>query len=131
MFGEEHTCGTIILERMLKEKSMKKIMFAFAVIAILFASCANPIMPVDNTDDRLMGTWSWTDGEDTYIWHFNNDNTGYYNYGTGDINIEWDSEWNGNIGIFYYNDGTISENASYEIIDANHVKIGTVIFDKI
>ena len=39
---------------------MKKIMFVFALVAILFASCANPIMPVDNTDDIVITGSPWT-----------------------------------------------------------------------
>lgn len=58
-----------------KEKSMKKIMFALIAIAILFASCSNPVI-TDYTDDMVVGTWVYTSGITITTIVFNDDGSG-------------------------------------------------------
>jgi len=54
VFGEKHICGIIILEQMLKEKNMKYILIT--IVAILFASCSSPMMPVATVVDVVLST---------------------------------------------------------------------------
>ncbi len=119
MFGEKHICGIIILERMLKEKSMKKIMFVFIAIAILFASCSNPIMPTDMTDDRLVGTWTYGDkGVIDGTISFENNGSGYrYSILEPEgVKIEWEA-YNNHIVVRWYDDKSIFIDTDYEYSD--------------
>lgn len=84
---------------------MKKIMI-IALVAILFASCSNPIMPVDMTDNDVVGTWTYSFSAPVPgTWNIVFDDNGFYEawYGNIDDTPDNTGTWSTDSNIITFN----------------------------